>query len=195
MYAKQFYKSVIDQATAVIMQVRDEDMHRQTPDTEWDTRKLAQHMLHELCWATDIINGKTITEVGDAHEGDLIDDDWQETWQDSHTSAHAAVDQASDEAVVHVSYGDVDLEQYLMQAGSDLLIHTWDMGEAINQPVAMDGVLAKAALDYGESNRAMIENSDLFGTPLDTPPDADLQTRLLALYGRSNDWRQKTNPS
>jgi len=72
MNAKALFLATLDQATAVIDHVAPDDYHRPTPDTEWDVAALAGHMLYELCWVPDLLQGKTIAEVGSVYDGDLI---------------------------------------------------------------------------------------------------------------------------
>src|SRR5678816_4317040 len=93
----ELFEKCLEQATAIIKQVRPEQMGNATPDTEWNVRDLAEHMLYELSWVPDLIAGRTIEEVGDKYEGDLIDDgalDLSVKWEQAATKAYLAVTDA-----------------------------------------------------------------------------------------------------
>jgi uncharacterized protein (TIGR03086 family) len=186
---KAFFDQALDQATAVIMQVRDADLSHPTPCTEWNVQSLANHMLYELLWVPEIVEGKTIAEVGSKYDGDLMIGVWQDRWKAAADSAREAVSQADLEATAHLSFGDIPVKEYLEQISSDLFIHGWDLGEGINQPVKLPDEVSKHLYDFMKQNEASFASSGLFGTPQPVATDADQQTRLLAAYGRRLDWR------
>jgi uncharacterized protein (TIGR03086 family) len=66
----------------------------------------------------------------------------------------------------------------------DLVVHRWDLAHATGLPEEMppDEVerLSGEFAGFGESARA----PGVFGPEIDVPPDADPQTKLLALLGR-----------
>lgn len=58
-----------------------------TPCTDWDVRTLVNHVVGEDRWTKPLVDGKTIADIGDAFEGDLLG-------ADPKGSAMAAADQA-----------------------------------------------------------------------------------------------------
>ena len=68
--------------------------------------------------------------------------------------------------------------------GLDLIVHGWDLAMATGGDTSIPaedlGVLEAAVVGFGEAARA----PGVFGPALDVPPDADEQTRVLALLGR-----------
>jgi uncharacterized protein (TIGR03086 family) len=193
MDAKKFFDVALDQATAVVMQVRDDDLNNPTPCTEWNVQSLCNHMLYELSWAADIAMGSTIDEVGSKYEGDLMTGVWQERWKDAAKEASQAIEGADDESIAHLSYGDVPLEKYLVELSNDLFIHAWDLGEAINQPVIFPETIIDKLYDYVTINQEELTESGLFGKPQEVPGDSDIQTKMLALYGRTANWRKTSD--
>jgi uncharacterized protein (TIGR03086 family) len=68
--------------------------------------------------------------------------------------------------------------------GFDLVVHGWDLGSASGRPTAftdadMDA-LERALAGFGDH----AYDDGVFRRPVDVPPDADRQTKLLALMGR-----------
>jgi uncharacterized protein (TIGR03086 family) len=185
------FKAALEQATTVVKQVRPDQFANDTPDTEWNVRDLISHMLYELSWVPDVVAGKTISDVGSEYEGDLIGDsdlDLSVTWQEAADKAEMATDEADLEETAHLSYGDVSIEDYLRQAGTDQLIHAWDLGKAIGLPVAFDSAIVQAVYDDILSKKGTMAQSGLFADPLDVPDSASLQIKLLGVFGRDADW-------
>jgi uncharacterized protein (TIGR03086 family) len=185
------FKSGLLLATTVVKQVRPDQFANDTPDSEWNVRDLIGHMLNELCWVPAMLAGSTIDEVGDRYDGDLIGDtdtDLSVTWQEAADKAETATDEADLEDTAHLSYGDVTNEEYLRDEGIDQLIHAWDLGKSIGVPVHFDVVTAQIVYDTVLPKQAMLAQSGLFAKPLTVPDTADLQTRLLALFGRDAGW-------
>lgn len=189
--AKELFEKCLHQASDVVRQVRADQCGLPTPDTEWTVKELLEHMFYELAWAPDIINGMTREAVGSKYEGDLLGEELHASWKALRDRALIALDHAGLRSVVHLSYGDVRLEQYLRQLASDLLIHAWDLGESVGRRVVFDEAVAGAVWEYAKSESAAMRESGLFGRPLQAGAGASTQERLLGLFGRSSDWRRK----
>lgn len=189
MDVKQLYNYVLDQSLAVAEQVRDTDMDKPTPDTDWTVRDLMQHIMTELVWLPDMLTGKTVQEVGDAHDGDLLGPDPAASWRAAAAAARAAVEAADLQATAHLSYADKPVGTYLLESADDVLVHTWDLGRAIDVDVTFDEAAAQTLYDHMASRADELAGSGLFGQRINVPEEASAQTKLLALLGRSQDWR------
>jgi len=193
MDADELFLECLSEATMVVKQVRREEFTQPTPDTEWNVRDLVSHMLYELSWVPDILKGKTIQGVGGKYEGDLLEadnDDAAVAWEAAATKAERAVESADLDATAYLSYGDVTVADYLQQVGADLLVHAWDLGQALGITVRFDEAVTQAIYDRIKDNTADMQQSGLFAPPVEVPEDASLEIKLLALYGRSSDtWR------
>ncbi len=156
-----------------------------TPCTEWDLRALVNHIVGENLWVGELAAGKTIAEVGDALDGDVLGDD-------PLAAAEAAARVAGEafarpeamEQVFHLSYGDLPGAVYASHRFLDLLIHGWDVARASGQDTALDPELVETCYRLVEPQREIIRMSGVFGPEVTVPADADLQTKLLALLGR-----------
>lgn len=181
-------------ATSVVKQVRSDQYANETPDSEWDVRDLLGHIFYELNWVPDIVEGKTIEEVGSKYDGDLVGDEdgisaMAVRWQDRADQAEQAVNACDPDETAHLSYGDKTVDEYLKEAGGDQLIHAWDLGKAIGVRVTFDPELAQAVYDHSLPQSSSFAASGLFAAPIDVPADADIQTKLLALFGRDANWQ------
>ena len=186
---KTFYKEAIATASRVVEDVTEDDFDNPTPDTDWTVYDLLSHMLYELAWVADIVNGQTVQQVGKKYDGDLIGDDLLGHWANYREVAGAAIDAADLDKIVHLSYGDVALRDYLMEAGSDEAIHAWDLAESLGQHLRYDEPLLDELYTRAQDEADTIASSNLFGPRVDVPNDADDQAKLLAIYGRREDWQ------
>lgn len=191
MDAKELYARALNQASQAINNVKPEYFDKPTPDTEWDVRTLAGHMLYELSWTADIVRGATITQVGDRYDGDLIGNDLISAWRVAGEEARQAIEACDLKGIAHLSYGDVKIAEYLREAAGDQLIHGWDLSMAIGLPVHFDPEVAEEVYKNSLPKTESRSHSGLFAPPLEVPADADIQTKLLALYGRDNNWRKR----
>jgi uncharacterized protein (TIGR03086 family) len=110
---------------------------------------------------------------------------WPELLTSSMDEAHEVVTQPRAlERTVHLSFGDVDGQEYVMQLTADLAIHAWDLARATGQDDALDPDAVALLLPWTEANAALLSGSGMFGTPIDPGPGADDAERLLGLLGR-----------
>jgi len=189
MDSNALFTEALAQATTVIKQVRDDQFGSATPDTDWSVRDLAHHMLYELSWVPEILEGRLPEEVGPRYEGSLFEDATQLgiLWDRAAVRAENELETYRPDRVVHLSYGDSTAEAYLQEAATDQLIHAWDLGESIGLSVSFERPVAEEV--YDRLRGMDLQSSGLFAPPLDVPPNADLQTKILALTGRTPDWR------
>jgi uncharacterized protein (TIGR03083 family) len=61
--------------------VQDDQWGLPTPCAEWDVRAFVNHLAYEDKWTVPLMAGKTIEEVGDQFEGDLLGGDPRRPWQ------------------------------------------------------------------------------------------------------------------
>ncbi len=155
-----------------------------TPCSEWDVSALLNHVVNEQLWAPDLMAGKTIAEVGDAYDGDLLGDDPKAAWHRSIGPSVAAFSQPLDRTV-HLSYADAPAEEYLTQMVTDLAVHGWDMATATAGDTTIDAETASFLLGVWSAQEAMLRGSGVFGEKVTVPDDASDAAKLLALMGRN----------
>jgi uncharacterized protein (TIGR03086 family) len=156
-----------------------------TPCEDWDVRALVNHNVAENRWAVDLLAGRTVDEVGDAHRGDLLGDDPVYAYRESAERAReAAADDGVLERTTHLSFGDVPGAFYLTQRWIDLLVHAWDLSVSTGQDPDLPAELASAALEEMRAQEEAVRASGVFGPPVDVGPEADHLTRLVAFLGR-----------
>lgn len=166
-------------------QVADDQWTLPTPDDGWDVRTLVNHLVNEDLWALPLLDGRTIAEVGDGLDGDLLGADPCAAWDEASVAAIVAVAQKGVlERTVHVSFGDISGAEYVSQLLSDHVIHAWDLARAIGAPDSLDPELVEWVLAYIGPNADGARAAGVFGPEIDVPDCSDPQTRLLAVTGR-----------
>ena len=165
--------------------VQSSQWHDPTPDDEWDVRALLNHVVSGNFWVAPLVEGKSIGEVGDRYEGDLLGDDAADAYQRSAKEAAAAFNApGAMQAPCAVSYGPVPGEVYAGHRFLDVLIHGWDLAKATAQDATLPADLVEACFEVVTPQLKLLEASGMFGGDVSAPPGADRQTELLAILGR-----------
>lgn len=181
----EMYRRSVDEFDKRMAAVRDLDMDKPTPCSEWSVRDLINHLVGEDKWAVPLLAGKTVAEVGDEFEGDLLGDDPQLAWKVASEEAKAAAEEPSaTERTVHLSFGDFSGGDYLDQLTADHLIHGWDLARGISGQDNLDDELMEYVHAWALPIEDMLKGSGAYGEKVEAPEGADLQTKLLAVFGR-----------
>jgi uncharacterized protein (TIGR03086 family) len=181
----QLHRQALDATARVVAGIQPTQLSAVTPDEEWDVRALLNHVVAGNLWAAELGSGKTVEAVGDRLDGDVLGDDPAAAYD---ASAKLAADTfeapGALEAPCAVSYGPVPGSVYAGHRLLDVLIHGWDLAVATGQDPALDPELVRGCLDVVEPQLSLLQASGAFGPALEAAPDADDQTRLLAMLGR-----------
>jgi len=158
-----------------------------TPCTDWNVRDLVNHVVGEDLWTQPLLAGKTIAEVGDQFDGDVLGDDPVGTSRAATSEAVAAsAKHLPAGGMVNVSWGQIPAEEYVRQLASDHLIHAWDLAAATGQTRDLDPELVADVAEWFAPNEEMIRSAGVIAAHQDLAGDP--QTDLLAGYGRRADW-------
>jgi uncharacterized protein (TIGR03086 family) len=165
-------------------QIGQEQWSAATPCAEWNVRALVNHVAGEYLWVPEMVAGKTIAEVGDHLDGDVLGDDPVQTLISARRAALAAIDfpEALDRAV-HLSFGDLPARAYVNQMALDSVIHSWDLARGIGADEALDPELVELCHVGLKESADAWRAAGVFG-PEKAPSDDSLQAKLLALTGR-----------
>lgn len=182
---KDLYARAVDGFGARVDAVRDDQWRAPTPCEEWDVHALVNHVVNEAMWVPPLLAGKTLEEVGDSLDGDLLGDDPQAAWHRARGGQLEAVDKLeSPDRQVHVSWGQIPARDYLGQVLMDHVVHGWDLARAIGAGERLDPELVEHCYAQAKPMEAMIRASGAFGEHVEVADTADTQTKLLALLGR-----------
>jgi uncharacterized protein (TIGR03086 family) len=165
-------------------QIGQEQWSGATPCTEWTVRMLVNHVAGEYRWVLEMLAGRTIAEVGDRLDGDVLGDDPLQTLINARGAALAAIDDPDAlDTTVHLSFGDLPAAEYVKQMALDSVIHTWDLAHAIGADEALDPELVDLCYAGLQMSAEAWRAAGVFG-PEKAPSDDSTQAKLLALTGR-----------
>jgi uncharacterized protein (TIGR03086 family) len=179
------HRQALDATRPLVAGTRPEQLDLATPNDDWDVRALLNHVVAGNWWAAELSAGKTIEEVGDRLDGDVIGANPLDAYDASAEAAAKAFEMPGAlEAPCAVSYGPVPGEVYAGHRFLDVLLHGWDLAKATGQSTELDPGLVAGALAVLEPQYEMMRGSGAFKTDVPVPDGGDPQTRLLAMVGR-----------
>ena len=154
----------------------------------WTVADLVAHLTSEQLWAPPLLAGEPLDQVGQRIPTDpdeLIGTDPLTAWETAADGALAAwADPGVLERTVQLSYGPTPAAAYLTEMTADLTVHAWDLARAVGGDTHLDPELVAAAFRHAERHLDDEGTPGLFAAPVEPPAGADLQTRLLARFGR-----------
>ncbi|GHJ32243.1 MULTISPECIES: TIGR03086 family metal-binding protein [Streptomyces] len=176
----------LDLFTERVHAIRPDQWDDPTPCAEWTVRDLVNHLAVEQMWVPPLVReGASMADQGDALEGDLLGDDPVATWDAAAAAARDAFrEPGALDRMVGLSYGESPATHYCAQMTADAAVHAWDLSRAIGADERIPKPLVDFSVREVAPYAADLEESGLFAAPVDPPPGADAQVRLLALLGR-----------
>ncbi|WP_149180453.1 TIGR03086 family metal-binding protein [Streptomyces sp. TRM49041] len=168
--------------------VRDDQWDDPTPCTEWSVRDLVSHLTGEQLWVVDLVGtGRTVAEVGDAYDGDVLGDAPVAAWDRAMAGARDAFrEEGALDRTVNLSSGDTPARAYCSQMVADAVVHSWDLSRAIGADDRLPLPLVDFALQEFTPYADSLSGTGYFAEAVPVPPDADAQTKLLAMLGRKS---------
>jgi uncharacterized protein (TIGR03086 family) len=160
-----------------------------TPCSDWNVRTLVNHVVGEDRWTKPLVEGKTIADVGDAFDGDLLG-------KDPKSAAIAAADDALNAVAerlpaggkVHLSYGEEDIEEYVRQLVAEHVIHGWDLAVATGQHRTLDPELVAVVAAWFRDRENRYRDGGSIAERPSSAQGGDPQSDLLIAFGRHPDW-------
>jgi uncharacterized protein (TIGR03086 family) len=153
------------------------DWSMPTPCPEWTARDIVDHVVD--------VHRRALALLGTDLPPDA--DDPMRAWSAASAAMFAALqDPTQATRVVSPRFGDMPFEQLASRmVCSDALVHTWDLARATHQDEHLDAGAVEFAWTWMQGVGDNLRASGDFGPPVDPPPDADIQTRLLCFLGRA----------
>ena len=175
----------------VVEQIKDEQWDvvvpaELTPRQPGSTlRQVINYSAYDEAWVPDTLAGRTIEEVGGAHDGDLLGTDPGASFARLVANTDEVVRAFADlERPVHLTYGDWPAREYLTHITYFRGARVYDLSVFLGLDTAMPGDLVQGLWDELEPRAEQWRGFHVIGEPVPVPADAPLQDRWLALTGR-----------
>lgn len=185
-------RQVLDVTVRIVADVTPDQLDRPTPCAEWNLGELLRHMVaHNNGFAAAARGLPAAPAVWD---GDQLAADPATAFAASAarvTEAFGAADLLDGRMEVH-GYGVLPARTALGMHLIDYLAHGWDVARAIGQHPRLDEEACLATLriaaGWPVGSPAIWGPGAPFAPPVDVPPDAPADHRVLGLLGRSPHW-------
>jgi uncharacterized protein (TIGR03086 family) len=181
------YQRTVDTWTERVDAVAGDQWGGPTPCAGWTVRDLVNHVVGEDLWTVPLMRGRTIAEVGTSLDGDLLGDDPVSKAVDAAAAAGAVVAELLPTGgIVHLSYGQEQMAEYVNQLATDHLVHAWDLAAATGGDTRLDGDLIAEVCAWYADRAHLYRGAGIVGPPGVSRGGA--QGDLLAAFGRDADW-------
>ncbi|MGZ4689467.1 MAG: TIGR03086 family metal-binding protein [Acidimicrobiia bacterium] len=179
------HAAALNTTRAFVVGIGPEQWANPTPCADWDVRALVNHIVTGNFWAAELGVGKTIEEVGDRLDGDVLGEyPVGEYLVSAELAASVFRAPGAMERPCAVSYGPVPGEIYCGHRFLDVLIHGWDVAKATGQDATLPPDLVEACIEVVTPQAELLAASGMFDTDVEAGESPDPQTRLLAMLGR-----------
>lgn len=179
------YEHALAGVDARIALIGDDQWSNPTPCRDWDVRALVAHLVGEVHWVPYLLDGGTVADAGDRFTGDPLGADAKAAWRAGSRVAREALQaEGALDRTVSLSYGETSARDYIWQMTVDATVHTWDLSRGIGADDQLDPELVRRVHLETEKHTESLAASGLFDPPVAVAGHANLQTRMLALFGR-----------
>jgi uncharacterized protein (TIGR03086 family) len=182
------HKGTVGEWTRIVDGVDASQWGRATPCPEWTVRDLVNHVVGEDLWTVPLVEDATIEDVGDRFDGDVLGDDPPARARKAGEEAVSAVARRLPSGgTVQLSYGEEQLDEYLLQLAADHLVHAWDLAVATGADPALDPELVEGVAGWFAEREEIYRSAGAVG-PRSAQGGPDAQSRLIAAFGRDPGW-------
>jgi uncharacterized protein (TIGR03086 family) len=151
-----------------------------TPCEAWTARELVEHVVN----SQGIFLGLVDAEMP-PHPS--VDDDPTAAWDAVRTVVQTRLD---DPELADIEFDGFFGRSTFAEAvdrflSSDLVMHGWDLARATGQDESIDTAEAERVFETAHGMGEAFRGPQVAGPAVAVPDDADVQTRLIAFYGRT----------
>lgn len=179
-----------DAALRDVIDMLDHDQLSMKVPAEWTTIPsptlrdiLGRHAFDEA-WVPDLLAGKTVAEVGDKWQGDLLGDNPIESYDELNDIATEAVMGNLDaQKTLHMSYGDYPLSEGLIHLSTYRAFQSWMIARLVGMDFNLPDALVDALWDQLLPHVDEFRSYGVFPPEVQVPEASDKETRLLAKVG------------
>src|SRR5215203_942479 len=165
--------------------VEDDQWSASTPCVDWDVRALVAHLVDECRWVPYLVGGGSVADAGDRFAGDPLGEDPRAAWRTASTAAREAfAAEGALDRTVALSYGETSARDYIWEMTVDAAVHAWDLARGIGADDRLDAELVRRIHAEVEKEPAALSATGMVDPPVHVPGHADLQARMLGLFGR-----------
>ncbi|MDJ0343594.1 TIGR03086 family metal-binding protein [Streptomyces sp. H10-C2] len=178
----------LDQTSALIASVTDDQLSLPTPCRSWTVAELVDHLIQDLPHFTERANGGTPARSEprkDAGAGR------PEAFRDGAAELVSAWRRAGDlTGTIEIpGMGELPAGFPVDQQLTEFAVHAWDLAKALGRPTSLDSQVGESALEWARGAlrpefRGEEGGPKVFGPEVPVRPDAPVYDRLAGFFGR-----------
>lgn len=179
-----------DAALRDVIDMVDHDQLSLAAPAEWSRKPnptlrdiLAYHAFDEA-WVPDVLAGRTAEEVGNRHDGDLLGDDPVANYDELNDAATEAVSGDLDfDRIVHLSYGDFPLGDYLVHTSTYRAFQAWSIAHFLDLDYSLPDPLVDGLWEIIGPQIDGFRQMGVFPPEVEVPEGSDREVQLLGKVG------------
>ncbi len=173
------------QMSRLVAEIQQGDWGRPVPSMPGcSVRDLVGYVAYENMVVPTVLANRTRPEKPH-RPGETLADEPQVVWTVTAAAAEAAVKNFNDlERAVTAEHGQLSARSYLREAFVGRVIYWWDLARALHVDDTIETGLVQAAWEFADSIAEAWRHKGTISEEVAAPPDASIQTKLLALMGR-----------
>jgi hypothetical protein len=179
-----------DAALRDVVDMIDHDQLSLAAPAEWSRKPnptlrdiLAYHAYDEA-WVPDVLAGRTAEEVGTRYDGDLLGDDPIASYDDINDAATEAVSGDLDfDRIVHLSYGDFPLAEYLVHVSLYRAFQAWSIAHVLDLDYSLPEPLVEGLWQIVGPRIDDFRAIGVFPPEVEVPEGSDREVQLLGKVG------------
>ena len=157
-----------------------------TPVAGWTARDVVRHLTD---WFPAFLESGAGIEL---RRGPSVDEDPVTAWEVQCEAVQEVLDDpaSAERTLTNPNIGSMPLPGAIDRFyTADVFMHTWDLARATGQDDRLDPDLCEELLSGMEPVEEVLRASGQFGSRVEVPADADVQTRLIGFIGRDPSWK------
>jgi uncharacterized protein (TIGR03086 family) len=174
-------KPASEQMAELVSGTTNEQLAAPTPCIEYTVDDLIDHVDLVVQGATALALGDEFPDAAYSH----LEPDWQDTLvQHLRALGKAWDDPAAWEGTSNVPGSDLSNTMWGKITLTELVVHGWDLARATSQPFDLPEQTLLACFEHVAVFVPNAPVPELWGPPIEVPPDASLLERFVAMTGR-----------
>ncbi len=179
-----------DAALRDVIDMVDHDQLSLAAPAEWSRkpdptlRDIIAYHAYDEAWVPDVIAGRTAGEVGTRFDGDLLGDDPIANYDAINDAATEAVSGDLDfDRIVHLSYGDFPLGEYLVHVSTYRAFQAWSIAYFLGLDFSLPEPLVDGLWQILGPRIDEFRSMGVFPPEVEVPAGSDREVQLLGRVG------------
>ena len=152
--------------------------------TDPDLKTIINYHAYDEAWIPDTLAGKTIADIGDKFDGDLLGEDPAISFHELTEKGIKAAKECDLDKTVHLTYGDFPAHEYLRHIISFRGFRAYDIAKLIGADTKLPTDLVHGMWELLSPDMDQWRKIGVYQPAVNVPASASEQDRLIALSGR-----------